>query len=162
VFDGIAAPLIYVSENQVNALTPRRLLGQTTTHMCVVVNRTEKNCIDAPVLLAAPGIFSTSAPAPASSLPVSSPFAAALNQDGTVNSQDNPAQPGSIVSIFATGLGTISPAPQPGAVVDFPLPKLDTTVRVRALLGFNTHTNWLVFGPADVVYAGLRRFRLKA
>jgi uncharacterized protein (TIGR03437 family) len=31
--------------------------------------------------------------------------AAAINQDGTVNSQSNPAKAGSFVSIWATGLG---------------------------------------------------------
>ena len=34
-------------------------------------------------------------------------FAAALNQDGTVNSPTNPALPGSIVAIF--GVGNIAP-----------------------------------------------------
>jgi uncharacterized protein (TIGR03437 family) len=31
--------------------------------------------------------------------------AAAVNQDGTINSPDHPAQPGSIVAIWATGIG---------------------------------------------------------
>lgn len=35
-------------------------------------------------------------------------FAAALNQDGTVNSADNPAMAGSIVTIWATAAGTFS------------------------------------------------------
>ena len=46
---------------------------------------------------------------------------AALNQDGTVNSADNPASPGSIVSIFATGLGRMTPAAIDGAVPQAPL-----------------------------------------
>jgi uncharacterized protein (TIGR03437 family) len=33
--------------------------------------------------------------------------AAALNEDGTANSRENPAAPGSIVSLYATGLGTL-------------------------------------------------------
>jgi uncharacterized protein (TIGR03437 family) len=37
-------------------------------------------------------------------------LAAALNQDGTVNSPDNPAARGSVVSLFATGLGPFVPA----------------------------------------------------
>jgi uncharacterized protein (TIGR03437 family) len=31
--------------------------------------------------------------------------AAAINQDGTINSESNPAKPGSFVSIWATGVG---------------------------------------------------------
>jgi uncharacterized protein (TIGR03437 family) len=49
-------------------------------------------------------------------------YAAALNQDGTVNSAANPAAPGSIVSIFATGLGPMTPPQSDGSIVIPPLP----------------------------------------
>src|SRR5260370_5142959 len=57
--------------------------------------------------------------------------AAALNQDGSVNSASNPAKPGSVISLFATGLeqslllaeGTIWPGPNP-----FSLPLLDISI----------------------------------
>ena len=32
-------------------------------------------------------------------------LAAALNEDGSVNSSTNPARPGSVISIFTTGAG---------------------------------------------------------
>ena len=49
-------------------------------------------------------------------------YAAALNQDGTLNTAENPAQVGSTVSVFATGLGPILPAAADGAIVGQPLP----------------------------------------
>jgi len=52
-----------------------------------------------PVNGAAPGIFR-------SQEGVSSQ-AAAANQDGTVNSPSNPAAPGSYVSVWGTGFGSI-------------------------------------------------------
>ena len=45
---------------------------------------------------------------------------AALNQDGTVNSAVNPAAAGSIVSIFATGLGAMTPTPVDGSIPQAP------------------------------------------
>jgi uncharacterized protein (TIGR03437 family) len=40
---------------------------------------------------------------------------AALNEDGTVNSKENPAIPGKFVSLFATGVGHIPGAPADGS-----------------------------------------------
>jgi len=37
------------------------------------------------------------------------PSLAALNQDGTVNSKNNPAANGSIISLFGSGVGPLSP-----------------------------------------------------
>jgi len=42
---------------------------------------------------------------------------AILNQDGTVNSKKNPAKRGSVISIFATGTGLITPLPRDGEIV---------------------------------------------
>jgi uncharacterized protein (TIGR03437 family) len=48
------------------------------------------------------------------------PALAALNQDGTVNSESNPASDGSIVSVFGSGLGTLSPALTTGGINPIP------------------------------------------
>jgi uncharacterized protein (TIGR03437 family) len=49
-------------------------------------------------------------------------YAIAFNQDGTPNTSANPAQPGSTVKVFATGLGPLTPALPDGAIVLPPLP----------------------------------------
>ena len=62
-------------------------------------------------------------------------LAAALNQDGTVNSPDNPAARGSVVSLFATGLGPFVPALPDNAWLPIapPWPSLATPISVATV-----------------------------
>ena len=85
--DGIAAPLLYVSETQINAVAPVELTPGATT-MQVTLNDTTLPDFRVEVDVAAPEVFGV-----------------AINQDGTVNSQANPAPAGSYVSVWATGTG---------------------------------------------------------
>jgi len=110
-FDGKPAPLIYVQDHQINAIAPWSLTVGATTEICVVNNSAKTNCIERYVVSAAPGVFTTDGVR-----------AAAVNQDGSINSSSNPAAPGSIVSVFATGLGPISPPQGDGSIVGVPLP----------------------------------------
>jgi uncharacterized protein (TIGR03437 family) len=48
------------------------------------------------------------------------PALAALNQDGTINTQDNPAPLGSIVTVFGSGLGALSPTLKTGELSPIP------------------------------------------
>jgi len=117
-FDGVSAPLLYVSANQINAVAPAELVSKTTTEVCVMFQSLRTNCINALVGQEFPGIFLSGA-GPSDAIV---PFAAAVNEDGTPNSEENPAKIGSIVSIYATGIGMITPAPPDGSVVLLPLP----------------------------------------
>lgn len=110
-FNGIPGPLLYVQDGQINAIAPWSLQSGQTVQVCVVYNGAPTNCLSRPVLDAHPGVFT-----------VDGSYAAAVNQDGTLNSASSPAQVGSIVSIFATGLGPISPPQSDGAIVGLPLP----------------------------------------
>jgi uncharacterized protein (TIGR03437 family) len=110
-FDGIPGPLLYVQDGQINAIAPWRLSPGQTTQVCVFYNGTATNCIQRVVVQAAPGVFMAD-----------STHAATLNQNGSINSATNPAQPGSIVSIFATGLGLLTPVPANGSILAPPLP----------------------------------------
>jgi uncharacterized protein (TIGR03437 family) len=139
-FDGAAVPLLYVSSTQINAVTPLALTS-ATTHVCVVVNAATTNCMDVPVVAADPGIFMIGG------------YAAALNQDGSINSETNPAAPGSIVSIFATGLGTMTPAPPDGSVVGFPLPSQSLQVQPSNPVG-SIFLPTTTFEPLPTYYAG--------
>lgn len=51
--------------------------------------------------------------------PFLAPEAKALNQDGTVNDAANPAEPGSIVTVWATGMGVPSWPWDDGAIVGY-------------------------------------------
>jgi uncharacterized protein (TIGR03437 family) len=110
-FDGTPAPLLWVQDSQINAIVPWSLTPGTNTQICVLSGGTKTNCLTWPVAPTAPGVFT-----------VDGTHAAALNQDGSINSATNPAAPGSIVSVYATGLGPITPAQGDGTLVGFPLP----------------------------------------
>ncbi len=111
LFDGQPATLLYVQNQQVNAIVPWELTAGSTTNVCVSYGGTVTNCLTEPVIPAAPAVFT-----------IDGVNAAALNQDGTINSAAHPAPVGSIISIFATGLGPITPAITDGAIIVPPLP----------------------------------------
>jgi uncharacterized protein (TIGR03437 family) len=124
-FDGVAAPLLYASTGQVNLVTPGSLEGKSTTEVCAVVNSVSTNCLTVPVQPAAPGIFGSGV-LDGGYLP----YAAAVNQDGTVNSQQNPAAAGSIVSLFVTGLGSVTPSVPDGGTTPLPIPSPDLSIGI--------------------------------
>jgi len=92
--NGIPAPLLYVSETQINAVAPVKLTAGSPIELQVTRNSAPLPDFRVMVDIASPGVFQN---------PDGS--AAAINQDGTVNSQANPAVVGSYVSVWATGTG---------------------------------------------------------
>jgi len=99
LFDGVPVPLTSVSSGQVTAIAPLGLKAAATKVQVQYGNQVS-NGFSMPVAPATPGLF-----------------AVILNQDGTPNSASNPAAPGSVVSLFATGAGPVAPALQDGAIV---------------------------------------------
>jgi uncharacterized protein (TIGR03437 family) len=92
--NGIPAPLLYVSTTQINAVAPVELTAGSAVELQTSQDATPVLDLRVMVDIAAPGVFLN---------PDGS--AAAINQDGTLNSQANPAPAGSYVSIWATGTG---------------------------------------------------------
>jgi len=142
-FDGKPAPLLWVQDARINAVVPWSLTPGQTTQVCVSYNDVTTNCLTWPVAQIAPAVFT-----------VDGTYAAALNQDGTINSADHPAPPGSIVAVFATGLGPIAPSQADGSLVGFPLPG-------NILLPVTVEAFWFSPGnpfqppiPLVVTYAG--------
>ncbi|MGH8245735.1 MAG: IPT/TIG domain-containing protein [Gammaproteobacteria bacterium] len=106
----MAAPLFFVSPTQINFQVPAEVAG---TSMIVVVASGNDLSPPAttPVAPQGPGIFTAAASGAGQ--------AAVLNQDGSANSAQNPAAAGSVLQIFATGLGATNPPAatgQPGAL----------------------------------------------
>jgi uncharacterized protein (TIGR03437 family) len=148
-FDGIPAPLLWVQDSQVNVAVPWSVTGPTTK-ICVTYNNVPTNCLTEPVAQFAPGVFT-----------VDGLHAAALNQDGTVNSASNPAPLNSIVSIWATGTGPISPPAPDGSLVAPPLPDNAYPAAVGFLseagiggIEFFVPTTNTYAGPAPLLVAG--------
>jgi uncharacterized protein (TIGR03437 family) len=108
LFNGIRAPLRWAGNGQVDALVPFELSGSRTASLHVRVNGYLSNVAHLPVLTAEPAIFS-----------YQSGFALALNRDGSINSQQNPAQLGSVVTIFVNGAGLQTPTPADGTLAPF-------------------------------------------
>ncbi|HLY17032.1 MAG TPA: SBBP repeat-containing protein [Bryobacteraceae bacterium] len=111
-FNDIPGPLLYVQDTQINAISPWALQTGQTVKVCVVYNGAPTNCVTRPVVDTHPGVFT-----------LDGIYAAALNQDGSLNTASHPAHIGDTVSIFATGLGPITPPQPDGALVGIPLPK---------------------------------------
>ena len=87
-FDGIPAQILYDGPAQINLVVPASLAPKTSTQLVVTNggNSSPPQAINlAPF---SPGIFQNGI----------------LNQDNSVNSATNPAAPGSVIQIFATGL----------------------------------------------------------
>ncbi len=134
LFDGMAAPLLYVSATQLSAIVPFGLAGRQTTLIQVEVRGVLSQTVFMPVSATAPGIFTQSAQGFGAG--------AILNEDFTVNGPDKPAAPGSFVFVFATGGGVVDPATEDGALAAGAAP---TLARVTAEIDGQA---------AEVVYAG--------
>jgi uncharacterized protein (TIGR03437 family) len=144
-FDGTPAPLLWVQDAQINVVAPWSLTPGRTTQVCVSNTSVKTNCLTWPVAQTDPGVFT-----------VDGYFAAALNQDGTVNSANNPAAPGSIVAVFATGLGPITPPQADGTLVGLPLPNnvLPIAVETVSLPFGSPFSSGTVITRFAVTYAG--------
>jgi uncharacterized protein (TIGR03437 family) len=105
-FDGVAAPLLYASRNQVNAVTPFAVDGRSSTLVQLITPLRGTYSITIPVSTAAPAMFA-----------VGSSAGAILNSDLSLNSAARPAARGSSVAIYATGIGALSPPVADGTVV---------------------------------------------
>ncbi len=106
LFDGTPAPLIYTSAGQVAAIVPYEIAGNASTVVQVVYQGVLSNAVNLRVTSANPAIFTLN----------SQNQGAILNQDGSINSSGNGAEPGSIVSIYATGGGQLKPAGVDGQI----------------------------------------------
>ena len=134
-FNNLPAPLLYAQSQQINAVVPWELAGHTTTQVHVEYLGVPGNAATIRLAASAPGVFY---------LDFKSQQGAILNEDGTVNSALNPAQAGSVITIFGTGGGLTSPLGVTGGLWPAsPLAMLNLPVSVR-----------IGFLDAPVLYAG--------
>ena len=87
-FDGLPAQILFSNATQINLVVPAALQLKTSTQMIVQAGGVSSTPQAVTLTPFAPGVFK----------------GGVLNQDNTVNSPSQPAQPGSVVQIFATGL----------------------------------------------------------
>jgi uncharacterized protein (TIGR03437 family) len=101
-FDGAPAPLLYVSGTRIDAMVPLELAVGVPVSLRLKANGVALPDLALGVDPAIPAVFENG-------YGYAGGYAAALNQDGTVNSASNPAKNGSLVSVWATGVGWTAP-----------------------------------------------------
>jgi uncharacterized protein (TIGR03437 family) len=104
----VAAPLVYASPGQLNAIVPYETATNGVARVRVTLLGQASGAWDVPLAGATPAIFT------AGSTGVGQ--GAVLNQDSSLNGPSNPAARGSVIQIFATGEGQTSPPGQTGTV----------------------------------------------
>lgn len=145
LFNGTAAPVIYASDKQAAAIVPFEMAGQTNVQVIVQYNGKASVPVTMSVSNTQPGLFSANASGTGQG--------AIQNADITLNSSTNPAAAGSIVVLWLSGLGPMTPSPANGAIVTgTTLPALQFTPTVTiggkpALIAYA--------GPAPLSVAGL-------
>jgi len=163
-FDRIAAPLLYAGPTQINVVVPQAVSSSDYTHVQLV---TPSGVVDGPTLavrVAAPYIFQYGLASPLQDGTTS--LAAALNQDGTVNSPQNPAKAGEIVTIFASGGGYLGESRLDGTVVSSDPSLLRAMLPVSVLSdplgqGLGTSLNVLYAGGAPEEVYGLMQINFQ-
>ena len=124
---GFAATMIYTSSTQVSAVVPYEIAGKLTTFVQVQYLGQGSNTVTLNVSTTAPGIFTLNSSGSGPALVV--------NQDGSVNSDSNPAAQNSVILLYATGEGVTLPAGVNGKVANdpnsLPQPILTVTATVN-------------------------------
>jgi uncharacterized protein (TIGR03437 family) len=87
--------------------------------------------------------------------------AAALNQDGTLNSESNPAARGSIVVLYGTGLGPTNPTLPDGALGPLAFDELGRPSGVLQAAIDYTESDILYAGSAPGLINGVAQFNLR-
>ena len=112
--------------------------GQSATKVHVEYNGFSSQVASAIVAQAAPAFFRS----------YTSPQGAIVNEDGTPNSASNSAQRGSVVSIFGTGAGPMSPLAATGGIAPLdPLAVLTLPFSVQWMGTMSTRwqrTSWIL------------------
>ncbi len=136
LFDGVPAPLVYVSSTQCSAVVPYFGATKATTHIQVEYQGVRSEPIVVAIGATAPGLFTADFSGAGQG--------AILNDDNvTPNSASAPAHPGSVVVLWGTGEGITDPPGVDGrpAVDVLPKPLAPVSVKIGGL-------------PAVVEYAG--------
>lgn len=135
LFDGVPAPIIYTSATQVSAVVPFAIAGKTSTVVFMEYNGVTGRGLQISASDSAPALFTANTSGTGQ--------IAALNQDTTPNSPSTPAEPNSVVVLYATGGGPWTESIPDGQIMGSHLvaPRAPVYARVGKL-------------PAQIEYAG--------
>jgi uncharacterized protein (TIGR03437 family) len=100
-FNGVPAPVLYTSSNQVGAIVPFGVNG-SSAQVFVLYQGQNSGPLAVPVAATAPGLFTLSGSG-------AGPALAINDADGSINGPAHPASAGSYVTLYATGAGQTNP-----------------------------------------------------
>jgi uncharacterized protein (TIGR03118 family) len=107
-FNGTPAPIVYAGSAATAVQVPYEIAGASSANIVLTVGTQTAPTWTLPVAATAPGLFTINF--------TGAGQVVALNADGSVNSQANPAARGSNIMLFATGEGVTNPADTDGIV----------------------------------------------
>lgn len=114
LFDGNPSPLLFASPGALLAAVPFLVAGKAQVTLEVASGGRLSNPSLLRIAQASPELLGVD----------SAGGLAAVNADGTLNSEDHPAAPGSTVMLFATGLGLTAILPEDGSIATSASPAL--------------------------------------
>ncbi len=130
-FDGVAAPILRADSYQVFVQVPYEMAGKLQVELQLFYREVPSNKIKVALVDAAPEIYTRGGG-----------NAAALNENGSLNSEERPAVRGSVIVIYASGLGLgTKELPTGSAVAELIGPRLPVSLDVGG-------------AAAQVLYAG--------
>ncbi len=154
MFNGAAVPLDYVSPTQINFQVPNGAPASGTVDAQVIQTSTGQ-VLGAGLIQMQPvatGLFMCD------SSNATLRQACVLNQDSSVNSGTNPAARGSVIQIFATGVGSVPGAPPDGSPATTATP---APAQLRVFLGLAGYVDEVPLLPGEsnggnfIKYSGL-------
>jgi uncharacterized protein (TIGR03437 family) len=151
VVDGVAAPVLYSTRSQVSFIAPYAINGKSAVSVAVEYGgRSSSTLVASPA--ADPALFTANQSGRGQG--------AILNQDASINSAANPAAPGSIIVLYGTGAGQMSPGGVDGQIVGgSPLPRPLAQPTLVTIGGQNASVEYSGAAPGAV--AGLWQINVR-
>lgn len=97
LFGGLRGAVLFANADQINVVSPKFAPGSGTVSVQVLHNGIPSTRVEKPVSVASPGLFAY--------LAAGRRYAAALNEDGSVNGPGTPTRRARPLALFATGVG---------------------------------------------------------
>lgn len=148
LFNGVPAPLLFVREDQINAIVPLALSGPAAAQIRVENQGTAMAPLTVNVKASDPGLFRIG----------STEFGAILNQDNTLNTPDNAAARGSIVTFWTTGMGPFEASYEDGSIIGANATPLRLPVKVSF---FGADGQILYAGASPDMVAGIAQLNVR-
>ena len=137
LFNSVPVPILSVSTNQVSAIVPSTLAPSTSSQVVVEYRGRPSQPVPVGIGTSAPGLFTANNSGTGQ--------ASALNENFSSNAAANPAARGSLIILYATGVGPLNPPVADGRITPPGTSLPQTTLPVA--VDFNGV-------PGEVVFAG--------